>query len=211
MSDAAIAGRGYGQSREFSLLERIAIGRRLKPAEQVLRRIIAARSQPAVLEVGCGYAAANLRRFRRLLPRATYVGVDRRVDCGAVEGVELVQADLEHWTPPRTFDAVLSLAVAEHVLRPDRHLGLIRDCLAPGGQAVLTTPTPASHAVLGLLAAVGVFDRDAIADHKLYLTRAGLDAMARSNGLMIRQFQTMSAGMNQCCVLTRSDFPMEGD
>lgn len=195
----------YGKSRRFRGIEAWAIGKRLNAAEKVLGRQISAKPNTSVLELGCGYSAANLRYLKNCFPTADFVGVDVDVDEGLTqEGFTLYKADLESWQPQKTFDCVLSLAVVEHMLNTLQHFKLILACLAENGTAVLTTPTPASDIVLRLLAALRIFDREAVSDHKLYLTTDGIKHMVQSSGLRLINHRKISLGMNHVCQLTGS-------
>ncbi len=194
----------YGKNRRFGGLEAFAIRARLKIAENLLHRVISANNSVSVIELGCGYYAANLRYLATRFPTVSFVGVDVDVDEQAVNNVSLHRAELTLWRPSRTFDCVLSLAVVEHLVDPLRHFHLISSCLSEKGIAVMTTPTPAADMVLRLLAATHVFDREAICDHKIYLTDNGIRTLARISGLELLSQRTTSLGMQHVCELART-------
>jgi hypothetical protein len=128
--------------------------------------------------------------------------VDLSIDSSST-AVELIQANLAEWKPNKRYDGVLSLAVAEHLLDPQRHFALIADCLERSGLAGVTTPTPQAHILLAMLSRPGVFDRDEIRDHKLYLTQTGIESMAAEAGLQVQGYSQFSLGMNQWTLLRR--------
>jgi trans-aconitate methyltransferase len=199
-ADDAPRSQAYGERRRFRGLERYAIGLRLRVAAEALERLQAelGRDDLSVLELGCGYNADNLTYLRERHPRARFVGVDLRVNPEVSrDGIELVSGDMDRWQPSGTFDFVLSLALAEHLVDLPRHFRLISSSLAPHGIAFLTTPQPQAHAVLWLLSALGIFDKDEIADHKLYPTRAGLRALAEGAALELCAYRSFSLWMNQ--------------
>lgn len=196
--------QSYGQQRSFRGLEDFAIRRRLQRARQFLDQLRTERPMEPlqVLELGCGYWGANLQALRQEHGEIKFTGVDLAVaqDAG---GIDLIQADLENWAPERRYDAVLSLAVAEHLLNPASHFALIARCLTAGGRAGISTPAPQADIVLMALARLGIFDAEEIADHKLYLTQRGLTLCAERAGLVVEVNQRFSMGMNQWLVVRK--------
>lgn len=130
-------------------------------------------------------------------------GVDLSVS-KETDGIKLIEADITDWKPEQIYDMVLSLAVAEHLLDPASHFALIAKCLKEGGLAGLTTPTPQADFVLRTLGKLGIFDRQEIEDHKLYLTQNGLQTLAKQAGLAVEECYTFSLGMNQWMLLRKA-------
>jgi len=194
----------YGKSRRFKGIEAFAIQIRLRVAVEAVRRLAATKDNISVLELGCGYHASNLKYLKTLFPAVSSAGVDVDLDQTLAHDLTLFRANLEEWHPPTTFDCVLSLAVVEHMISPAKHFSLISACLSENGIAILTTPTPASDMVLRLLAATHIFDEEAVSDHKLYLTGAGIRRLAQSAGLTLGNQHTIAWGMNRVCELTKA-------
>jgi len=194
----------YGQNRVFAGLEKIAIRQRVKVAETVIRRLSAANPALNVLELGCGFHGANLKYLKTRFPEAHFSGVDLQIDrsSSGKDGIELIEAALDDWRPPATYDCVLSLAVAEHLVAVQKHFDLVAASLS-SGLAVMTTPTPQAHVVLQVLSGLGIFDKDACDDHKLYLTRFGIEMLASRSSLKAMEYHSTSAGLNQWCTLAR--------
>jgi len=194
----------YGKSRRFKGIEAIAIRQRTKVAENLLHHQIKDKPNISVLELGCGYSAANLQYLKSCFSTANFIGVDVDVDQSITQdGITLQKGDLELWYPQTTFDCVLSLAVVEHLINPLKHFKLICRCLSENGVAILTTPTPASDILLRLLAALGLFDKDAVSDHKQYLTDNGIQNLVLSTDLELMNHYKISLGMNHVCELIR--------
>jgi len=209
-ADGAPRVRAYGESRRFRGLEKFAIRLRLAAAVAGFerQRRALAREDLSVLELGCGYHGDNLAYLQARYPRASFLGVDLRVNPELSRGpVRLVAGSIDAWQPPGAFDLVLSLALAEHLVDLPRHFELIADALTTDGIALLTSPQPQAHAVLWMLSVIGVFDKQEIADHKLYLTRAGLQALADAAALEVRDYRSFSLGMNQWVSLQRKQAP----
>ncbi|MEX2160747.1 MAG: class I SAM-dependent methyltransferase [Anaerolineales bacterium] len=194
----------YGEQRTFRGLENFAIRRRLLRARLFLDLLVVQNpgKQLHCLELGCGYWGRNLVALSRDYPGIEFSGVDLSVSKEA-SGFELIEADLTTWAPQKTYDGVLSLAVAEHLLDPQTHFALIAKCLLQGGLAGLTTPAPQAHFVLSTLARLGIFDREEISDHKLYLTRTGLEALANGAGFTVEQYREFSLWLNQWMLLRK--------
>lgn len=197
----------YGQTRQFKGLERFAIQRRQRIAQQAMQTLVEARSRQDldVLELGCGYAGANLQLLAEAFPQAHYTGVDLRVakDVVGDSPLRLLEADVESWKPKQSYDLVISLAVVEHLVRSAAHFALIAASLTSNGLAVLTTPTPIADLPLRALARLGIFDRDEIADHKTYLTHTGIQIFCKEAGLEIVDYHLASFGMNHAALLRK--------
>jgi trans-aconitate methyltransferase len=209
-AEGAPRARAYGESRRFRGLEKFAIRLRLEAAVAAFerQRRALAREDLSVLELGCGYNGDNLAYLQSCYPRASFLGVDLRVNPELSRGpVRLVAGNMDDWRPPGTFDLVLSLALAEHLVDLPRHFALVADGLAADGIALLTSPQPQAHAVLWMLAVIGVFDKKEIADHKLYLTRAGLQALADAAALELLDYRSFTLRMNQSVWLQKKKAP----
>jgi SAM-dependent methyltransferase len=132
----------------------------------------------AVADFGCGYDAVLLRR---LLAQGTIeraIAVDLRLD-PALAGprLTLVPADLNQPLPlaDASVDGATSLAVLEHLERPEVHLAELFRVLRPGGVLLLTTPPPRAKPVLELLAyRLHAIDEAEIRDHKRYFSASDL-------------------------------------
>lgn len=193
----------YGQERTFRGLEKFAIQRRLSRAHKLMA-LLNLEKQNAVLEFGCGFFANNLRTLSQKYPTTAFTGVDIAVTEEPGKNLDLFAADLRTWKPKASYDAVLSLAVIEHLTEPAQHFSLISASLNSGGFAGLTTPTPEAHRVLSFFAALGIFDKAEISDHKAYLTETGLREMASQNGLEVMEYESFSLGFNQWMLLRKN-------
>lgn len=195
----------YGERRTFRGLEKFAINLRLQKAREeiadYLQQHVAV--PVSILELGCGFYGNNLVMLQEEFPQATFTGCDLKVSETPQSDIQLFEANLETWRPEATVDIILSLAVAEHLLLVHEHFSLIAACLKPGGVAIVTTPSPAADFVLKLFANLGVFDKDEILDHKLYLTKRGIELMAANAGLILRDYHVFTAGLNQGMILVK--------
>lgn len=196
----------YGEKRNFRGLEASAIKRRLNKASHLIKALILENpgKELHVLELGCGFWGRNLNTLSREFPKVHFTGVDLTVTDDRQETlVNLMSADVSNWNSDRIYDGVLSLAVLEHLSDSIGHFALIKNCLKPRALAGLTTPTPSSHLVLETLAALGVFDREEINDHRAYFTETGLKTLAQESNLAVEEYAKMSLGMNQWILLRK--------
>ena len=155
-----------------------------------------------VVDLGCGRTAPLLRELLSagIVQQAIGVDLDPAEDV-ATAGLRLVRSDLNDLLPlaDGSTDVVMSLAVIEHLVEPLRHLQESFRVLRPGGQLLLTTPSPRGKPVLEFLAyKLGVIDRAEIEDHKNYFNSADLTGMLKlagfqSSGIRAATFQF---GMN---------------
>lgn len=207
VKESAVRNRdvSYGEHRRFRGLETFAIQRRLKAARRLLDMFV--KKDPNgkfdVLELGCGFWGQNLIILSEDYVNLSFIGVGLSVSRD-VAGVQLLQADISNWKFSRKYDAVLSLAVVEHLSEPQQHFNLMADCVEKGGLVGLTTPSPQSQLTLQILATLGNFDRSEIEDHKLYLPETGIRNMAGNSTLSVEEFRTFSLGMNQRAMMRKN-------
>jgi trans-aconitate 2-methyltransferase len=162
---------------------------RARPFVDLLHRVDAEDPRD-VVDLGCGPAALTATLAHRW-PKARVVGVDSSAEmvavAAAVEGVDVVHADVRDWTPEGPVDVLVTNALLQWV--PD-HLALLgrwAGWLAPGGWLALQVPGnfgAPSHTLMREVAGLprfadrlrGVLREDAVADPLGYaevLTDAG--------------------------------------
>jgi cyclopropane fatty-acyl-phospholipid synthase-like methyltransferase len=157
-----------------------------------------------VIDVGCGW---NADTVRFVAPQVgSVVGIDKKVHASGLPANARVQTQsfTTGWDVPENhFDSALFLAVIEHLDEADsRHvLTEIRKTLKPGGQLLLTTPTPRGKLVLEFLSyKLGIVSEAEIRDHKIYYDRELLTRRLTETGFEIVAYRTFQLGMNSFCV-----------
>jgi SAM-dependent methyltransferase len=157
-----------------------------------------------VLDVGCGLADLA-DRF------SEYMGCDRNPlileeNRRRFPGASYVSWDVSDGEPPpvllagRRFDAVLMLALLEHLAAPWRALARAAALLAPGGRVVVTTPHPLGRIPLELGAALGWLAPHAAEEHEMLLARKDLEASGVRAGLRLLRYRRFLLGLNQVAV-----------
>lgn len=151
-----------------------------------------------VLDVGCGVGAL----LDALGLEGRYVGVDRDREARALaEARHPGQPFLDSLPAEGPFDTVVALALLEHLEDPVGDLRAWRPLLAPGGRVVLTTPTALADRVHGVGAALGLFSREAHAEHQTLFDGPSLRAAAAEAGLCVALERRFLLGLNQLFVL----------
>jgi len=161
-----------------------------------------------VLDLGCGLSELP-GRFE------AYVGCDRWDEVldrnrQRFPGVRFVAWDVAVSDAPAEiraagpFDAVLLLALLEHLADPAAALRRAASLLAPDGRVVATTPHPLGRALLETGAALGLLSRHAAEEHERLLSRADLEAAGASAGLRLAAYRRFLLGLNQTAVFVRA-------
>ena len=105
--------------------------------DALLKRIVALNPNASVLDVGCG-DGGFLRFLRDHAPGLSLCGID--VSANAADSrIDYHQGDFSTWNPGKNFDAVISLAVIEHVPDPRAFARRIHDLTRPGGFSAILT------------------------------------------------------------------------
>ena len=157
-----------------------------------------------ILDVGCDDGA-----LLGLLPAfSLYVGVDSREDLVhrdqqrlGRDNASFIRAEFPDlaWPGP-LFDRVVLTAVLEHLDGLGPVLLKLGSLVSDGGLLLITTPAPASHLILRAGAAVRLFARDSLAEHKRYYRKVDF---ARLLGWRLECYRRFEFGLNQLVVLRR--------
>jgi SAM-dependent methyltransferase len=138
-----------------------------------------------VLDVGCGFA-----EFRRVIPRASYTGLDPHFAAGsAIEGVrnETLRAHLV--ANAGSYDAVCAFQVLEHLTSPGEMFGDMVRAAKPGGLLIVGVP----H-VPSALTRIPNNLMNAPPHHLTWWTRAALTALAERHGATVTSIDNVPWG-----------------
>jgi SAM-dependent methyltransferase len=142
--------------------------------------------------VGCDRNPEVLAEMRRRHPAAAFASWD--VDADEPPAEVLAGAP---------YDAILMLALLEHLPSPARALARAAALLAPAGRILATTPHPLGRWPLEAGARLGLLSRHADEEHETLLDRAALARAAEAAGLELAAYSRFLGGLNQLAVLAR--------
>jgi len=186
-------------AQTYSLLDNVIFFLR---AHQVLRRVPPL-SGKTIADFGSGYDCRLLRRLlgNDMSIQGIAVDMDFQESLVDVMNIRLCRNDLNEAStiPSESIDVCISLAVLEHLDKPQFFLTELYRVLKIGGTAVLTTPGPASKPLLEFLAyRLNVIDPHEIEDHKNYFSSSSLKRMFIVAGFLEEHInaKTFIWGMN---------------
>ena len=185
------------------LLSRPLIGARLA----AIRPLLPAGGR--LLDVGCG-----LTELPGILP--SYLGCDRSEEILAENRRRYPHSRFARWdveagpAPEEIrgagpFDAILMLALLEHLRDPGAALARAAALLSPAGRILVTTPHPAGRLPLEAGAALGLLSRHAADEHETLLSRRGLEEAGAAAGLRLACYWRFLLGLNQAAAFARDE------
>lgn len=195
----------FGKEK-YSLLDNVIFSRRKK---QVISKL--PRGKQVITDFGSGYDCRLLLEILNELPDATGIAIDTEFHAELYneKRLRLVHGDLNnHITTieDSSVDVALSLAVLEHLERPDVFASEVYRLLRPGGVLLLTTPGPTSKPLLEFLAYnLKVIDEHEIRDHKHYFSSEDLIETFSKAGFKKENIEakTFLLGMNNILKVIR--------
>jgi 2-polyprenyl-3-methyl-5-hydroxy-6-metoxy-1,4-benzoquinol methylase len=165
-----------------------------------------------VLDIGCGRGMTI-----GFLPASTsYVGID--LSLLAIERLrklypayDFYQHDVDSGLPTNLgdFDTVIMLAIIEHLTRPQYALEQCREHLRPGGNIVITTPTPHGERLHGFLQRLSLANPGTEQSHfHIYTPRELADLVSKS-GFIVITIKRFEFGSNQLLVAKKPLAPAQ--
>ncbi len=152
----------------------------------------------SVLDAGCG-RGDMLRYFRKIRPDLVLTGIDLSKN-EDTDGIKYYQGDILTMDIQGQFDAVISLAVIEHVIDVPVFIDRMKELTRPGGALVVMTLNDDS--LLYDLARMGknvgvplAFNRVYSKHHLNHFTRRSLRTVLQSHGLRIESELVHNAPM----------------
>lgn len=163
----------YGQ-RGLTLLDRAGVWL----SQRAIARHLPKRANLEVLELGCGFRAAQLVA---LSPRLKHgVGVDFRLapELRRLEKFTFFEGAIEETLPKlaaESFDAILLISVLEHLRDPLLVIEATRGMLKPSGMLLINVPTWLGKSFLEFSAFhLGLSPKLEMDDHKMYYDKRDL-------------------------------------
>jgi 2-polyprenyl-3-methyl-5-hydroxy-6-metoxy-1,4-benzoquinol methylase len=159
-----------------------------------------------ILDIGCdnGALLEHLPTFK------FYLGLDSQESVISRNQQQNKQANVSfvcrnfdrfewHGSP---FNLVVMTAVLEHLEDINSTLFQLKSIVAENGLILITTPTPISRFILQAGAAVGLFARDSLHDHKNYFRKSDFQHLQDWKLAIYKRFEF---GLNQLVVLRKQN------
>lgn len=163
----------YGQ-RSLTFVDRAGVWL----SQRAILRHLPDRSDLEVLELGCGFRAAQLLALEDRLKHG--VGVDFQIapELRAREKFTFYEGAIEETLPKlagQSFDGILLISVLEHLADPLMVMRSTRELLNPCGQLLINVPTWRGKSFLEFSAfRLGLSPKLEMDDHKMYYDKRDL-------------------------------------
>jgi cyclopropane fatty-acyl-phospholipid synthase-like methyltransferase len=166
--------------------------------ESIRKRIAALGGKPRVLDIGCG-RGDFLRWLRSREPGWQLTGIDLAPNAPA-DGIDFIQGDILE-CGLGAFDAVVNLAVIEHVVDIHRFVSILRAHCAPGGMVLIMTINDRSalYSAGRILARAGMpsaFNRLYDRHHLNHFNVSSLRRLVELEGLSVQETILHNTPMN---------------
>jgi SAM-dependent methyltransferase len=197
----------FGQ-HGLSLADRVGVWL----SQRAIRRYLPNRNDLEVLELGCGYRAAQLIALEPKLKRG--IGVDFQIapELQMLERFTFHQGAIEEIIPKLerdSADVVMLISVLEHLVEPQFVLQSAWRLLKPSGLLLVNVPTWVGKRFLELSAfRLGFSPKVEIDDHKMYYGKRDLWPMLVRAGFKPSQIRLRyhKFGLNLFATATKADF-----
>ncbi len=141
-------------------------------------RHLSDRSDLEVLELGCGFRAAQLLALGPRLKHGVGVDLQLAPHLAVLDKFTFHEGTIEETLPNlagRTFDVVLLISVLEHLRDPLPVIDAVRDLLKPSGVFLINVPTWRGKTFLEFSAfRLGLSPKVEMDDHKMYYDKRDL-------------------------------------
>lgn len=147
-------------------------------------------------DLGCGSNGSLLYSLAYDIKEG--VGVDYNIKPHKLANLAFIRSDLENKIklPSSRFDVVVSLAVLEHLNKPENLLKEAYRILKKNGKLILTTPSKLSKPILEFLARLNLINRRHIKEHKNYFSKKELIDLLKNVGFKEIKASSFEFGMN---------------
>lgn len=163
----------YGQTK-LSFVDRLGVWL----SQRAISRELPDRSDLEVLELGCGFRAAQLVALAPRLKRGVGVDFQLAPELASLKKFAFHEGTIEETLltlTSQTFDAVLLISVLEHLRDPLFVIEAVRGLLSPSGVLLINVPTWRGKALLEFSAfRLGLSPKVEMDDHKMYYDKRDL-------------------------------------
>ena len=180
-------------------------------SQRAILRHLPKRAGLEVLELGCGFRAAQLVTLEGRLKHG--VGVDFQIapELSAREKFTFYEGTIEETLPKlagKSFDAILLISVLEHLVDPLLVIHSAREMLKPFGALLINVPTWRGKSFLEFSAfRLGLSPKLEMDDHKMYYDKRDLWPLLVRAGFKPSQIKLRyhKFGLNLFAVARRED------
>ena len=163
----------YGQKKS-SFVDRLGVWL----SQRAISRELPNRSDLEVLELGCGFRAAQLVALAPRLKRGVGVDFQLAPELASLDKFTFHEGTIEETLvtlTDQTFDVVLLISVLEHLRDPLFVIEAVRGLLSPSGVLLINVPTWRGKTFLEFSAfRVGLSPKVEMDDHKMYYDKRDL-------------------------------------
>ena len=196
----------YGQ-KGLSLADRLGVWL----SQRAIRRHLPGRNNLEILELGCGYRAAQLIALGPRLKRG--IGVDFQIapELHALEKFTFREGTIEEAVPnleSESMDVVMLISVLEHLAEPDAVIQAAWRLLRPSGLLLINVPTWLGKRFLEFSAfRLGLGPKVEMDDHKMYYGKRDLWPILVRSGFKPSQVRLRyhKFGLNLFAVAQKGD------
>jgi SAM-dependent methyltransferase len=196
----------YGQ-KDLTFVDRLGVWL----SQRAITRHLPNRSDLEVLELGCGFRAAQLIPLAPRLRRG--VGVDFQVapELATLDKFTFHEGTIEETLlklTAQTFDAILLISVLEHLRDPLFVIEAVRGLLKPSGVLLINVPTWLGKGFLEFSAfRLGLSPKIEMDDHKMYYDKRDLWPLLVRAGFKpsLIKLRYHKLGLNLFAVARRED------
>jgi SAM-dependent methyltransferase len=200
------AHESFGQ-RGLTLADRLGVWL----SQRAIRRHLPSRNDLEVLELGCGYRAAQLIALEPKLKRG--IGIDFQIapELQMLERFTFHQGAIEEIMPKlesESLDVVMLISVLEHLVEPEFTIRSAWRLLRPSGLLLVNVPTWVGKRFLELSAfRLGFSPKLEIDDHKMYYGNRDLWPLLVRSGFKPSQIRLRyyKFGLNLFAAATKAD------
>jgi SAM-dependent methyltransferase len=147
-------------------------------SQRAIRRRLPRNLTLDILELGCGYHAAQLMALRDIVKHGTGVDFQIAPDLLNRSGLTFYEGTIEGMIPKlplASYDVILLISVLEHLREPFECLESIQRLLRPGGLLLINVPTWRGKFFLEFSAfRLGLSPKTEMDDHKMYYDKRDL-------------------------------------
>ena len=197
----------YGQ-RGLTMADRLGVWL----SQRAIRRYLPKRNDLEVLELGCGYRAAQLIALNRTLKQG--IGVDFHIapELQTLERFTFHEGTIEETLPKlesESVDVVMLISVLEHLAEPHFALQSAWRLLRPSGLLLVNVPTWLGKRFLEFSAfRLGLSPKVEMDDHKMYYGKRDLWPVLVRSGFKPSQIRLRyhKFGLNLFAAARKRDF-----